>query len=291
MAKSTALSKRERHDLVKSFFEANKDVLKSALPNIGLTKEVMLRTALTAIAGNPVLLECDKGSLFKATLEAAQLGLTFTLGRAYLVPYRNNKRGVMEAQLIPGYLGLLDIARRSGEIKSVAARAVYKGDDFSYSYSLEGDALDHIPGGETDPKDLTHAYCIVHLNNGGYQMGVMNRKELEKVRATSKAGKSGPWQDFYEQMCIKTVIKRVIKLCPASVEMQRAVELDDRSGSEDQFAGDDFLNLSDEDIIDVDPETGEVLEDEKPNRTNENLKETLAAAKKRVADETATVPA
>ncbi len=80
----------------------------------------LIRSALIACQKNPVLLQCDKKSLIRALLEAAQLGVdpSGVLGSAYLVPYKK------KVQLIVGYRGLIDLARRSGGILCIEARVV-----------------------------------------------------------------------------------------------------------------------------------------------------------------------
>lgn len=277
-ATTAAVSVRQKADTVKAFIFQNVSQIKDALPRIGVTPDALARAAYSQILKNPVLLDCDKGSLMKAIIEAAQLGLTFNLGRAYLVPYRNNKANRTDVQLIPGYLGLLDIARRSGEIASVSARAVYEGDAFSYRFGLEKDELNHDPLTEPDPKRLTHVYAIVRFKSGGYQVVVMTRKQVEAVRLRSKAKDSGPWVTDYEAMSIKTVLKRVLKLCPASIELVKALDLDNAAeqGEPQHLATEYGLLADDDDVIDV-PATE--TDEEKPTKTA-TVKDALSQAKK-----------
>ena len=72
-------------------------------------------------------------------IQSSQLGLYVdgVLGHAYLVPYWNGKEKRREVQLIPGYKGLIDLARRSGSVESISARVVYKNDDFDFEYGLD----------------------------------------------------------------------------------------------------------------------------------------------------------
>lgn len=287
MAESTAVTVREKAETVKSFIFNNVNQIKDALPRIGVTPEALARAAFTQILKNPVLLDCDKGTLMKAIIEAAQLGLSFNLGRAYLVPYRNNKANRTDVQLIPGYLGLLDIARRSGEISSVSARAVYSGDVFTFRFGLESDVLNHDPLAEPDPTGvkLTHVYAIVRLKGGGYQVVVMTRKQVEAVRARSKAKDSGPWTTDYEAMAIKTVLKRVLKLCPASVEMVRALDLDSSAElGEPQHLATEMFDTEGDDILDA--EVSDEPVEPKPTRTatvKDKLKQATKEAEKTAA--------
>jgi recombination protein RecT len=285
MSESTAVSVRQKADTVKSFIFQNVAQIKDALPRIGMTPDAVARAAYSQILKNPVLLDCDKGSLMKAIIEAAQLGLSFNLGRAYLVPYRNTRANRTDVQLIPGYLGLLDIARRSGEIASVSARAVYEGDVFSFRFGLEKDELNHDPLAEPDAKKLTHVYAIVRFKSGGYQVVVMTKKQVESVRARSKAKDSGPWVSDYEAMAIKTVLKRVLKLCPASIELVKALELDSANdqGLPQHLATDVLPMDDDEEIIDIILEEGS--DEPKPTKTA-TVKEALKAATKKAEEST-----
>ncbi|EUC94081.1 recombinase RecT, partial [Providencia alcalifaciens] len=63
----------------------------------------------------------------------------------------------------------------------------------------------------------------------GVQFEVMTYNQIEKVRNSSKAGKNGPWATHWEEMAKKTVIRRLFKYLPVSIEMQKAVILDEKA--------------------------------------------------------------
>jgi recombination protein RecT len=97
-----------------------------------VTPERLVRVACAAISRQPLLASCTRESLYLALTNCGQLGLEPNLlGSAYLVPYRNRKTGQYEAQMIPGYRGLIELARRSGQIKTLQAFEVNEKDDFS----------------------------------------------------------------------------------------------------------------------------------------------------------------
>src|SRR5690606_10332500 len=146
--------------------ESKVQYMNAALPK-HLTPERLARVALTAISSNPRLLECTKESLALALIEAGQLGLepNGVMGQAYLVPYFNGKTKKYEAQFQVGYRGLIDLARRSGEVTKVEARAVREGDYFEYEYGLTPQLV-HRP----DPSgqgEMTHVYAIAWLRDAG----------------------------------------------------------------------------------------------------------------------------
>ena len=209
-------------DTVRALLERSKDQIKMALPR-HMNADRMARIAMTAVQKTPKLLECRPVSLVGAIIQCAQLGLEPNdgTGRAWLIPYGT------EVQFIPGYRGLVDLTRRSGEIKRFDARAVYSNDTFSFQFGLNPD-LTHIPAAK-DRGELTHVYAVAEFKDGGTQFDVMTREDVEKVRSRSKSGKSGPWVTDYEEMAKKTVTRRICKMLPVSPETQIAVTLDERA--------------------------------------------------------------
>lgn len=157
-----------------------------ALPKT-LTAERLTRIFLTEFRKTPALLNCDQKSLFGAILQCTALGLESggALGHCYLLPYGRT------CQLIIGYRGMIDLARRSGQIISLYAYVVHEKDEFSYKLGLYPD-IEHVPSSEADPGPVTHVYAVAKLKDGGVQFEVMSRAEIEAVRARSKAGRSGP---------------------------------------------------------------------------------------------------
>lgn len=200
-----------------------------ALPK-HMTADRLARIATTEIRKNPLLARCEQQSFLGAIMQCAQLGLEpgGALGHAYLLPFNNRKNGTVEVQFIVGYRGMIDLARRSGQIVSLSARTVYENDEFSYEYGLD-ETLKHKPCEGSDPGKLTHVYAVAKLKDGGVQFDVMSFEQVMAVKAQSKAGNSGPWMTHFDEMAKKTVIRRLFKYLPVSIEMQTAVTLDERT--------------------------------------------------------------
>lgn len=199
-----------------------------ALPK-HMTSDRLARIALTEIRKVPTLAKCDQTSFLGAIMQCAQLGLEpgGALGHAYLLPFENRKKGITEVQFIVGYRGMIDLARRSGQIVSLTARTVHENDEFSYQYGLSED-LKHVPAtGERGA--LQYVYAVAKLKDGGVQFEVMSRSDIDKVRAQSKAGNYGPWQTHYDEMAKKTVIRRLFKYLPVSIELATAVTMDEKA--------------------------------------------------------------
>ena len=213
---------------------AMKSQIQAALPK-HMTPERMARIVTTEIRKNPALVKCERNSFLGAVIQCAQLGLEpgNSLGHAYILPYdkREKQNGNWvtvrtDAQLIIGYRGMIDLARRSGQIISISARSVRQGDEFVYRFGLDEDLI-HKPSEEVEEGDITHVYAVAKLRDGGIQFEVMSTKQIEAVRQQSKAKDNGPWKTHWEEMAKKTVIRRLFKYLPVSVEIQRAVMLDE----------------------------------------------------------------
>ncbi len=238
----------------------------------------LARIATTEIRKVPKLAQCDQTSFLGAIMQCAQLGLEpgSALGHAYLIPFdkkqKINGQWVVvstEVQFIIGYRGMIDLARRSGQIISISARTVYENDNFTYQFGLHEDLV-HIPAAGEQRGNLIYVYAVAKLKDGGVQFEIMSKYEIDLIRAKSKASGSGPWVDYYEEMAKKTVVRRLFKYLPVSIEMTRAVIADESAdaGISQENASILTGEFDENDVIDVDQETGEVLnnppvEDEK----------------------------
>ena len=215
-----------------------------ALPK-NLTAERLTRIVMTEVRKTPALLNCNQESFFGAVLQCAQLGLEpgSALGHCYLLPFGNGKArdGRPNCQLIIGYRGMIDLARRSGQIQSINAYVVHEADDFEYELGLHPD-IHHKPSPLADRGPVTYVYAVAVLKGGGVQFEVMSRAEVEAVRAQSKAGKSGPWVTHWDEMARKSVVRKLFKYLPVSIEAVRAVEIDEKSDRGEAITEEDFIN-------------------------------------------------
>lgn len=196
--------------------------IKRALPSM-VTSERFQRVALTAFSNNVKLQQCDPVSFISAMMESAQLGLepNTPLGQAYLIPYGN------KVQFQIGYKGLLELAQRSGKVKTLYAHEVRENDEFDIEYGLE-QKLVHKPFLKGDRGQVVGYYAVYHLNNGGYSFSFMTKNEiLDHAQKFSKTFKNGPWQSDFDAMAKKTVVKQLLKYAPLSIELQRAMAGDE----------------------------------------------------------------
>lgn len=218
---------KQQIQTVNQLMQRHMGQIRAALPK-HMSAERMARIALTECRRVPKLNECNPVSLFGAVITAAQLGLEPGIaGLGYLIPFKN------EVQFIPGYRGLMDLARRSGQVQSINAHVVYMNDPFKVVYGTGG-YIEHEPTLDGDPGALRAAYTVAKLVGGDYQFEVMTRFDIEKIKAMSPGAKKAdsPWNTESEpEMWRKTAVRRLCKYLPVSIELQHAVSLDEQASA------------------------------------------------------------
>jgi len=234
-----------------AMLERFKGEIARALPK-HLNPDRMARIALTAFRQTPKLGECDPRSVFAAVIQSSQLGLEVGLmGESYLVPFNRRKktsRGwetVVECALIPGYRGLLKLARNSGQIADIYAYAVRERDTFDVTLGLHQDMVHEpakvngFPAGEEERGEIVGFYAVAVFKDGTKHFEVMSRRQVDAIRDRSNGYRAAiesakkykkepdtPWVSDYEAMGIKTVLRRICKYLPASPELATALTID-----------------------------------------------------------------
>jgi recombination protein RecT len=218
----------EKQKTLATILDTRRAEIAKVLPK-HLTPERLIRICLSAASRNPVLLECSHESLLKSIMTAGQLGIEpdGVLGMGHLVPFKNNKTQKMEATFILGYRGCLDLARRSGDVQTIETGVVHAKDKFEIEFGLDR-KLRHIPAWElADPGETIAVYAIATLSDGTKQIEVMSRAQIDAIRSRSKAGNFGPWVSDYDEMARKTVVKRITKTLPLSIEFREEIVNDE----------------------------------------------------------------
>lgn len=247
---------------MQQYIKSMEGEIKKALPSV-ITPERFTRIVLSAISVNPQLGSCTPNSFLGAMMTSAQLGLEVNtpLGQAYVLPYRN--KGVLEAQFQLGYKGLIDLAYRSGEVEVIQAHVVHENDDFECEYGLEP-KLTHRPA-DSNRGEPIKVYAVFKTKSGGFGFEVMSMEDVRKHAAKySKAYGSSysPWKTNFEEMAKKTVLKRVLKYAPLKSDFVKAAVQDEvikKDLSDDMYTV-PAENIMDAEYTEIDPDTGEVLE-------------------------------
>lgn len=191
--------------------------------------ERFIRVVLTAVNGNPDLLNADRKSLFAAAMKAAQDGLLPDGRDGALVVYKTKDKSsgsfVAMVQWMPMISGVLKKVRNSGDLASIAAYVVYENDEFTYVLGDE-ERIEHRPA-LSDRGKPRLAYAIAKTKDGGVYREVMTVDEIEKVRSVSRAKDNGPWVQWWGEMARKTVLRRLAKRLPMSSDLDDLIRRDD----------------------------------------------------------------
>lgn len=230
-------------------------------------KERFVRSAI-AICNTPQIDKCDRGSVLRGVWQCAIVGLNLdpVLGHANLIPYKT-KDG-MKAQLIIGYKGFIELARRSGAVSHIDAEVVYENDDFDVTYGTER-RIHHRPyymGGHAKPGERRFSYAVATLKNGQKQFTVCTAEQIELAKSSSKSkdSKYSPWNTAIDSMWKKTAVRQLSKWIPQTQPVSQATDWEEKDERDEpiiieQIASDEPQEAIQDPLLDGD---FEVVEDD-----------------------------
>ena len=246
----------------------------TALPK-HINSDRFVRIAITTIRQNPKLAKCNQESLLGALMVSAQLGLEpGTLGQCYLIPFENKRMGTVECQFQIGYKGLIELLRRSGQLSDIYSYTVYENDDFNIEYGLSR-TLTHKPNFD-ERGEIKGFYAVAILKDGAKAFEYMTKDEVVKHEEKYRKGsyKNDVWNKNFEEMAQKTVVKKLLKWLPVSVEFLDMINKDEKSF---KTVNEKSTDLKDVEVIEnngdiINAETGEFIEEtEEKDDTAKNL--------------------
>lgn len=180
-----------------------------------------ISSILSVTNSNTLLQKAEPQSIMNAAVIAATLDLPIngSLGFAYIVPYKD------QAQFQIGYKGLVQLAMRSGQYKTINVAEVYEGEIKS-----ENRFTGEYEFGEKTSDKVVGYMAYFRLTNGFEKYMYMTREEAErhgkKYSQTFKRG-IGLWATDFDAMAKKTVLKMLLsKFGILSIEMQRGIQFD-----------------------------------------------------------------
>lgn len=254
---------------VKNMLEKHKSSIVKSLPRGFDNPDRMIRGVINAISTTPALAKCTPESLFIAIVKGFSLGLepNGLLGHGYLVPFKDNsdkENGVAKtkAQFMPGYRGLIDLARRSGDVAEIYATEVYEHDTFEVRLGTHKELI-HEPDMWSDRGEIKGWYAVFKLKDGSVDFEIMTHAAIEKIRKLSKTQVNwdapgypkqphetpvGIWADHYEEMARKTILKRLLKRAPVSIDCGRAAKDDDKVAMGEAQDTDDVIDVVGEEV-------------------------------------------
>lgn len=249
-AVSPAEKQRARMEALIHAVDERKDQLSILLRDTGIKFDKFVEVFRRALIKNPDLLKADAGSVIEACINCCTDGLLPDGRQAALVIYNMKLKGagpngkdawMMRANYQPMYQGLIDIAYRSGNFKSIEARVVYFGDDFSYQLG-DNPKIKHTPAqrlaGSAAPTIIA-SYAVAKTVNGGIFREIFEGADIAKVNAVSRAT-SGPGKDWPEEMARKGPVRRMWKYLPKDDRMNRIADRDNDAFDLDQLDVEDL---------------------------------------------------
>lgn len=237
--------------------ELNTQTIRAQLRNSLKDKAgAFMSSMIDLYSSDTTLQSCDPREVALEAVKAAALDLPLvkSLGYAYVVPYKNKPTFVI------GYKGLIQLAMRTGQYKTINADAVYEGE-------LRGfDKLSGIPdiSGKRISDTVVGYFAYFRLLNGHEHVYYMSKPDMEAYAerySPSYSSKYSPWKTDFDKMAMKTVLRQLIsKWGPTSTEMQTVEKYDDRGTTPAQ----EVQEKANRTMIDVqvDESTGEVINPE-----------------------------
>lgn len=164
---------------------------------------------------NNLLAKCDKSSVAEALLKMVVYGVSPIKKQCYFIPYGEK----LECSI--SYAGNIAIAKRYGNLKSIKGNAIFEGDNFEFELDQKTGRRKLISHTQTlesvGSGKVKGAYAIFELNNGDFDMEVMNISQIQSSwNQGGSKGNSPAHKNFPDQMAIKTVINRACKLLISS---------------------------------------------------------------------------
>lgn len=193
---------------------------------LGRKPDSYITSVMQVVSSNNMLANVDAESITGAVFTACALNLPLNnnLGLAYIVPFKGS------AQLQIGYKGFIQLAQRTGQIKTINAIAVYDTDTEEsirtrltalMPQKVEGNIIGYVARLET----ITGFEAHISMTNEELKQHAFKYSQTYKA-AESKNQNYSVWHQNFDAMSKKTVIKALMKYCPMSVELQKAVEFD-----------------------------------------------------------------
>lgn len=187
---------------------------------LGKNAAGFISSIISAVSTNPALAKAEPMSIISSAAIAASLNLPInpSLGFAYIVPYGT------QAQFQIGWKGLVQLAMRSGQYKTLNIAKVPEGGIKSHN-TITGE-MEFNSGIESEK---TIGYVLYFkLLNGFEKYFYMSREKCEAHgKKYSKSYASGQWAKDFDSMALKTVAKNgLARYGILSVAMQTAIEKD-----------------------------------------------------------------
>lgn len=222
----------------------------------GKNGDKFVAAVVSAVNTNPTLAECTNTSILSGALLGHSLNLSPSpqLGQYYLVPFKNNKAGVTEAQFQLGYKGYIQLAIRSGQYKKLNVLAIKEGELRSFDPLNEEIDVKLIEDEEEREQAKTIGYYAMFEYVNGFRKAIYWSKTKMEAHALKYSkgyqAKKGCtfWEKDFDGMAYKTMLRQLIsKWGIMSIDMMSAIDADMAVIHEDGTK--DYVDT--EDIVDM----------------------------------------
>jgi len=209
-AAALAVQREDAKIQIRDFLMSEQSIARFAAMMNAREARYYISSVLMAVAYSPSLQECSKDSILKCALRAASLELSCDEGlhQAQLVPYKK------QAKLIIHYLGLVNLAQRTGRYRTINWGAVKEGMTIDFDV-LTG--LYTITGHPTADNSPTLGYfAYFELLNGYHKNEYMTIAEIHahaKQWAPSYSYPDSAWNNPKKLPAMeqKTVVRKLMK--------------------------------------------------------------------------------
>lgn len=183
----------------------------------------LVRDAITCLRTTRNLDKVEPFSLLGGVMTCAQLRLRPVNGRAWLLPFWDKETSTHRATFVIGYRGLIDLAFRSGMVRSVVARPVCEGEVFDVDYGTG--LVVHKPVKRGRRGAAYGYYAMIEYVTGGRYPYYMTREDVEHHRdqhaTRDRHGNIvGAWLTDFDAMARKTPLRLVLGDAPADPSAQ-----------------------------------------------------------------------
>jgi recombination protein RecT len=183
----------------------------------------------------PVLEVCSKESIANALLKMIIQGLNPLKRQCSFIAYGN----VLTCQR--EYAGTIAIAKRDAGVKKVFGMAVFKGDTFEFVIDPETKkkkVSKHVQTIENLETGLVvAAYAVKEYEDGSREEEIMSMSQIRTAwNQGPMKGQSPAHKNFPDQMAIKTVINRLLKIDVNSSDDSALMDYDVPPGDDQKMA-------------------------------------------------------
>lgn len=257
------------------------DAVKNQINEVigGKNGQRFISAIVSAVNNNPALQECTNQSILSAALlgESLKLSPSPQLGQYYMVPFKDNKQGIVQAQFQLGYKGYIQLAIRSGMYKKLNVLAIKEGELIRFDPLNEEIEVNLIEDEEIREKSETIGYYAMFEYTNGFRKAIYwSKAKMEahalKYSAGYRAKKGFTfWEKDFDGMAYKTMLRQLIsKWGVMSIDLITAFDADMAVIKED---GSKNYVDNENDIIDVPSEEVKVEEAPKAESKKESKKQ------------------